>query len=228
MNRLQAVIASGSGRYRDPWHPFARTSALLSGLLAAGGFTVTIEDDLDQAMTRLDGVSLLVVNAGDPWRSGPPGPVPAEALAGFRHAVQRGIGILAMHPAPATMRGYPEWAPTIGAIWLPGISGHPPAAEITVTIDDPRFSDSGLASGGSVEVFDERYCHLQQLGPSEVVGTHTVDGTTHPAVWLRRVGRSRVAVDLLGHDERSYESETHRALILGLARWVVDRATEAP
>ena len=51
MNRLQAVIASGSGRYRDPWHPFARTSALLSGLLAAGGFTVTIEDDLDQAMT---------------------------------------------------------------------------------------------------------------------------------------------------------------------------------
>ena len=219
---------SGSGRYGDPWHPFAETSALLGELLTTAGFTVTVEEDLDAAMTRLDDVSLLVVNAGDPWRQATPAPAPPEAIDGFRQAVRRGVGILAMHTAPATMRGYPEWTSTVGAIWLPGISGHPPAAEITVTIRDPRFSpDSRLAPGGSIRVFDERYCHLQQVGHSEIVATHTVDGTVHPAVWLRLVGRSRIAVDLLGHDERSYDSETHRALIIALAQWAVDRTPEA-
>lgn len=229
MSGQQAVIVSGSGSYRDPWHPFAGTSARLAGLLATAGFTVTVEDDLDAAMTRLDGVSLLVVNAGDSWRSGSPAPVPPEAIAGFRHAVQRGVGILAMHTAPATMRGYPEWASTVGAIWLPGISGHPPAAEIAVTICEPQLSsNSPLPGNGTIQVFDERYCHLQQVGESEIVATHTVDGTIHPAVWLRTVGRSRVAVDLLGHDERSYDSVAHRSLIIALAHWAVDPAAGAP
>ena len=32
-------------------------------------------------------------------------------------------------------------------------------------------------------------------------------------------GRARVAVDVLGHDERSYGSPGHRALLRDLARW---------
>lgn len=220
----RTMIVSGSGRYRDPWHPFARTSALLAELLTSQGFMTTVEDDLDEAMTRLNGVSLLVVNAGDPWRNAAPssaphvpGPqfaAPPEAIEGFRQALQRGVGILAMHTAPATMRDYPDWAPTVGAIWLPGLSTHPPADEVTITVCDSR-----LAANDTIRVFDERYCRLQQVGQSETVATHTVDGTTHPTAWLRKVGRSRIAVDLLGHDERSYESEGHRALIISLARW---------
>lgn len=218
---LRAVIVSGSGRYSDPWHPFSRTSAALAELLADGGFAVSVEDDLDAAMTRLDDVSLLVVNAGDPWRNAAVAPTPAESISGFQHAVRRGIGILAMHTAAATMRGYPDWAPTIGAVWLPGISHHPPAAEIHVTMCDPRFVD-----GDSIRIFDERYCDLQPVGRSRVVATHTAEGTTHPAVWLRTVDRSRVAVDLFGHDERSYDSGGHRALITALARWATGQIAD--
>lgn len=222
MSKRRAVIACGSGRYADPWHPFATTSTLLAELLTTAGFTTVVEDDVDAAMTRLDGVSLLVVNAGDPWRGGPPTPAPMASAAGFRQALHHGIGILGMHTAPATMRGYPEWAPAVGAIWLPGISTHPPASDITVTIHDPQLAVAGIAAGGAIRVFDERYCQLQPIGQSDVVATHTVDGTTHPAVWRRQVARSRVAVDLLGHDERSYASETHRALVVALARWAAD------
>lgn len=210
----RALIVSGSGRYSDPWHQFATTSALLAELLASAGFAVTIEDDLDTAMTRLDGVSLLVVNAGDPWRDVTPEPAPTESVIGFRRAVKDGIAILAMHTTPATMRGYPDWAPTVGAVWLPGISTHPPIGSVDITIHDPRFGGSD-----SLRVFDERYCHLQPIDRSEIVATHQVDGTTHPTAWVRTVGRARVAVDLLGHDERSYASEGHRALIVALAHW---------
>lgn len=216
----QALIVSGSGRYGDPWHPFAATSALLAELLTSAGFAVTVEDDLDDAMTRLAAVSLLVVNAGDPWRDATPEPPPAASIAGFRQAVEDGIAILAMHTAPATMRGYPDWAPTVGAVWLPGISCHPPIGSVDIAIHDRRFGGPD-----AVGVVDERYCHLQPIGRSEIVATHQVEGATHPAAWLRTVGRSRVAVDLLGHDERSYASEGHRALVVALARWATEAGT---
>jgi type 1 glutamine amidotransferase len=57
------------------------------------------------------------------------------------------------------------------------------------------------------------------VGSSEIVATHEVDGVIYPTAWTRVVGRARVAADLLGHDERSYDSEGHRALLSNLARW---------
>ncbi len=62
---MRAVIASGSGRYADPWHPFPETSPLLAETPRGAGFAVEIDEDVDGAMARLAGVGLLVVNAGD-------------------------------------------------------------------------------------------------------------------------------------------------------------------
>jgi hypothetical protein len=76
----QALLLSGTGRYADPWHPFAETSAALAGLLREQGFGVEMADDVDAALARLaapDGPAdadlpdLLVVNVGLP-RDGRP------------------------------------------------------------------------------------------------------------------------------------------------------------
>lgn len=210
----RVVIASGAGRYADPWHPYPQTSAQLADLLARAGFAVAVDEDLDAAMTRLEGIDLLVVNAGDPWRNAEPAAVPAESVEGFRRAVEAGIGILAMHTAPATMRDYPDWPGTVGAIWLPQISMHPPADETKIEV-----VDSSLAGTSSFRVFDERYCKLQPVGTSRTVATHVVEGVVYPAAWTRTVGSSRVAVDVLGHDQRSYESDGHQRLLFALALW---------
>jgi len=69
------------------------------------------------------------------------------------------------------------------------------------------------------DVVDERYCRLQRFGRSHVVAEHDGEFGPEPTAWVREVGRSRIAVDVLGHDERSYESEGHRRLIAHLARW---------
>lgn len=211
---MRVVIATGEGRYADPWHPFATTSQCLETVLEDAGFTVRIDGDLDGAMTRLDGVDLLVVNAGDPWR-GMGDPPAAESVAGFGAALHRGIGILGMHAAAATMRDYPEWPEAFGAIWLPGLSWHPPVgvARITMTISRLGAHLEGF------DVLDERYSGLQRVGRSDIVATHEVDGAVHPTAWIRMVGRARVAADVLGHDERSYDSAGHRALLANLARW---------
>ena len=62
---MRAVIASGSGRYADPWHRSPETTPPPAGPLGGAGCAVEIGEDADGAMPRLAGVGLLVVNAGD-------------------------------------------------------------------------------------------------------------------------------------------------------------------
>ncbi|WP_245861235.1 ThuA domain-containing protein [Microbacterium aurantiacum] len=214
---MRAVIASGSGRYADPWHPFDRTSPLLARVLEPAGFDVEIDDDVDHAMANLQGVDLVVVNAGDPWRSADSaGAAPRASTSGFAAALERGIGVLAVHSALSSLRDYPEWAPAIGGMWVPGLSWHPPA-------DIADITGGELPSGPTIEafaVFDERYARLQQFGERQVVATHLVDGAVEPTAWVRQHGASRIAVDTLGHDEESYASAGHRALLARLAGWL--------
>ncbi|MCT9819177.1 ThuA domain-containing protein [Microbacterium sp. W1N] len=238
---MRALIASGTGRYADPWHPFPRTSPLIADALAAAGIEARIEHDVDAAMRSLAGVDLLVVNAGDPWRTDAgDAAVPAESIAGLAAALERGIGVLALHCAVASLRDYPEWAPAIGAMWVPGLSFHPPHGEVAVrgrgdgdgagdgadaavagpTVPDFRVADFSVAD---FSVADERYCRLQRLGRSAVVAQFdgAESGDVEPAAWIREVGAARIAVDVLGHDERSYASAGHRRLLAQLARWAL-------
>jgi type 1 glutamine amidotransferase len=216
--RRHAVLATAEGRYTDPWHPFAETTERLRGVLAEQGFTAEVAP-VDDALQRLDGADLLVVNAGDPWGDEVPAVgAPAASVAGLAAALERGIGVLAMHAALASLRDYAAWAPATGGVWLPGVSMHPP-------ISDTRFSwrPHPLADAEPLAAFDERYAYLQRIGDSEVVAEHEHDGVAHPVVWVRRHGAARVAVDLLGHDTRSYDSGSHRALIGRLADWAAAR-----
>lgn len=217
----RALIATGTGRYAEPWHPFEETSDRLRLVLEATGFDAVIAP-VDEGLQRLDGVDLLVVNAGDPWRDGGSVGAPAESIVGLDAALDRGIGILALHAALASLRDYAAWASATGGVWLPGVSMHPP-------ISDAEFAwaDHPLAGDEPLVAFDERYAFLQAIGASEVVATHEHDGVIHPVVWTREhrggEGVSRVALDLLGHDARSYDSPSHRALIARLADWATGR-----
>ncbi len=214
--RPRALIASGAGRYGDPWHPFAATSARLADVLAGAGFDASVDDDLDGAMTRLADVDLLVVNAGDPWRDGATRGSPAAARGGLRDALARGMGVLAVHSAVSSLRDYPEWPAAVGAVWLPGVSMHPEIGRARITAQR-----GGEVEMPDFEVFDERYCRLQRIGESVVVATHAgADaGEIEPTAWIRDAGRARVGVSVLGHDERAYDSAGNVALVTALARW---------
>ena len=214
---MRALIASGAGRYSDPWHPFSKTSPLIGQVLSEGGFEVAIDDDVDRAMMHLSGIDLLVVNAGDPWRSGD-GRLAADAAppAALAEALRGGMGVLAFHSSLASLRDYPAWAAAIGGMWIPSVSWHPPLAPF-------QIRGLGLPSGEDIddfEVTDERYASLQFIGASQVVADHQVSGRREPTAWVRHYGASRIAVNTLGHDERSYDSEGHRKLIKRLAGWV--------
>ncbi len=215
----RALVLVGSGRYADPWHPFAETGSIVAEILGERGWQVEVSDDVDAGMASLDGFDLVAVNAGDPWREGDRGAVPAAA-EGFAAALDRGIGVLALHAAVSSLRDYPEWAPAVGAMWVPTLSLHPDAGEMTVQVE-PDIVPSEIPT--RFHLHDERYCALQRLGRRTVVAWHEGDGTgtQEAAAWVREHGAARVAVDVLGHDARSFDSAAHRTLVAGLAAWAV-------
>ncbi|WP_460573480.1 ThuA domain-containing protein [Humibacter soli] len=47
------TVISGSGRYADPWHPFAETSERIAGILEDAGHDVTISGDVDARLAEL-------------------------------------------------------------------------------------------------------------------------------------------------------------------------------
>jgi type 1 glutamine amidotransferase len=223
-----AVVAAGTGRYSDPWHPFIATSRLIAGALEADGWTVTLDDNLDRALASLEGVDLLVVNAGDPWRNGQTGRgAPDASTAGLRTALERGIGVLAVHNAVATLRDYPDWRATIGGEWVEGRSFHPEISQATVRIvaRHPITAGPALDDADSFTLFDEQYIALDLDPEVAVLAVHEHEGRTHPLLWTREYRATRAVVSALGHDERSFSSPEHLAVLRGAARWAARRAS---
>ncbi|MGX5696617.1 ThuA domain-containing protein [Agromyces soli] len=221
----RAVLLSGAGRYGDPWHPFAETSAALAEMLGEAGFAVDRFDAAEAALAALDGASLLVVNAGDPDGPNAEGAVAAPAdpelvAAGdqlLRAALERGIGVLATHTGAASLREYSAYGEALGGRWVRGRSWHPPLDEAHVRVVGAHPARSGV---DDFVVRDERYLDLDVTAPVEIVAEHEHDGARHPLVWARTTGRSRVVVDLLGHLPESYASPGHRALLRGALAWL--------
>ncbi len=218
----RALVASGSGRYADPWHPFPATSDLLARTLTAAGLDVEVRHDVDAVLRDLGGVDLLVVNAGDPWHNGTAGRgAPPESVAGLESATARGIGILAVHAAAASLRDYPAWRTVLGGAWTVGESMHPPFGEAHVRVYADRHPI--VAGTSDLTLLDERYCRLAVDGDLTVLADHEFDGERHPLVWAREVGSSRVCYSALGHDQRAYDSAPYLALLDRIARWLTHR-----
>ncbi|KRC59057.1 hypothetical protein ASE14_14785 [Agromyces sp. Root81] len=224
---MRAVILSGSGRYADPWHAHSETSERLGELVAAAGFDVEIDGaDIDRTLARLsDDVGLIVVNAGDPHAPAAEGETAAAveasvldaANAALDAAIDRGVGILAVHAAAASLRDYPAYERALGARWIRDRSWHPPIGEAAVHIVGNHAIAGGLAD---FTVFDERYTDFRLDDVIEPIAEHEHDGIRHPLVWAREFGRSRLVYDALGHDARSYASEGHRELLARSLAWL--------
>jgi len=216
--RARAVVLTGAGRYADPWHRFAETTARLVDILAEAGLDAEVAEDVDARLADLGHPDLLVVNAGDPWRGGDHG-APAAARANLASALDGGIGVLAVHAAISSLRDYEVWHPAVGGDWIVGTSGHPPIGSADISIEPVAHPiTAGLADFSLV---DE--CYMGLAVDPDVVGlaSHRHEGGTFPLLWAREHGRSRLVYDALGHDVRSYESPTHRELIRRSVSWAV-------
>ncbi|HLS63095.1 MAG TPA: ThuA domain-containing protein [Ruania sp.] len=223
---MKAVVISGAGRYTDPWHDFAGTSAQLAVELSELGLDAEVLT-LGEADVPSTAVDLLVVNAGG---GSTPRPVEdsaadqrGEALAEWtREQTAGGLPTLVTHTGSNTFYDDDRWEQLIGGRWVPGTSWHPPLApaQVQVTAAEHPIT-SGLAE--QLSVVDERYCDLRVAGDVTVLVDQEEDGRRHPIVWARAAGGVRVVHDALGHDAAAYRSPDRRALLGREVDWLLQR-----
>jgi type 1 glutamine amidotransferase len=209
----RSLILSGGGKYSDPWHSFAATSARIAALLAAIGHEVEISDLVADSVADLRGWDLIVVNAA----AGPPGDTSA-AQAGLLAALDRGVGVLAIHVGACALLRLPVWESVTGAAWISGRSMHPKAGPCRILTHPERHPI--CAPVADFDIVDERYCYLRVAPDIVPLAVHEHAGELHPLLWARAWNNARVVTDLLGHDERSYDSPSHRELVSQAARWL--------
>ena len=214
----RSLVLSGGGKFADPWHRFARTSARLADVLWSLGHQVEVTDFVADRVADLSGFDLIVVNAA----AGPGGSAAEQNAArdGLAAALDRGLGVLALHVGVCTLLRLPQWEAVTGASWVEGQTGHPPLGPARVQIHQERHPI--VASVPDFDVIDERYTGLR-LAPGLVpLATHRHHGRQHPLVWARELGPSRVVADTLGHGVQSYDSAGHRRLLSRAAQWLTE------
>jgi len=230
----RVLILSGGGDHADPWHSFLETSEAIGVLLEADGFEVQLAVQVDRELARLAPRApeqpalfdepeprtpdLVVVNAA---RAEGDEAIPSPAAReGLRSHLARGGGLLAVHAATVLWPGWEDWERILGGRWVAGRSWHPdlgPARVLLGPTAHPITAD--LEGRDHFDLVDERYSDLRVSPEAQQLAWHEYGGVHHPLLWAREVGPARVAVDLLGHDLRSYASAERRALLLGAARW---------
>lgn len=213
---MKVVIAAGTGRYGDPWHPFVETSKLIEESLIAAGHTVVLFTDVDASLQHLEKADALLVNAGDPWRNGVTahGALPMST-AGLAAALDRGIGIVALHNAVSSLRDYPRWKHALGGEWVAGVSWHPERSAISV----PVTAHPASGNVTMINAIDELYTDLSIAGDAVVLASHLHEGIEHPLLWAREYGAGRAVVSTFGHDETAYVPET-LTLVTSAVEWV--------
>lgn len=220
-----ALVISGAGRYADPWHDFAGTSARLAQLLGQAGLDTQVAT-LGEADPPGEPVDLLVVNAGGGSTPRPvedtPSDARGEALAEWvRQAVAAGTPLLATHTASNTFYDDGRWAGLLGGRWIPGTSWHPPMAPATVQVTAAAHPIT--AGMSELSVNDERYCDQELLGEVDVLVDHAEDGRRHPIVWAQESGAGRVVYDGLGHDRQAYDGADRQKLLMRELDWLLHR-----
>ena len=214
MSARATLFSGGHG------HPFAETSAALTEILRAAGWSPDIALTLDDTLAGLADSDLLVVNALY-WSM-----TQHEKYAPFRAAlafwasdaqidrleawVAGGGRLLAMHTACLCFDTQPRWKALLGGGWTWGVSHHPPLGPIRVA----------LTGGAGFDLIDEVYHHLAPVPEARIWAQSALEEGPQPVAWTRTFGRGRVAVDALGHDRRSLDAPAHRALIGGLLDWL--------
>jgi uncharacterized protein len=230
------LILSGAGRYDDPWHPFAESSAGIASVAEEAGHDAEVRDVVPDATADLDAFDLLVVNTGG---GGPDADLSRDPDWDASHRriddhARAGRPLLAVHTGLNTFRDWPGWGDLLGGLWVPGTSGHPAAGIATFQAVEgaeqhPVFA--GLPHGGDIlpelegtpvlTARDERYSDLVLQDGITPLLCHETRPHLQTVGWAR--GRT-VLCDALGHDGRAYLSVARRRYLANEIDWLLAAA----
>jgi type 1 glutamine amidotransferase len=116
-------------------------------------------------------------------------------------------------------------------VWNWDRSSHPPLGPARISPTEAGRHHPITSGTDAFTTVDEVYGFLDAEPDLVPLLTSPHDGTDHPVLWARTVGRGRVVTDLLGHDGAAMGQARHRELLGRAARWLTESSpdrSEAP
>lgn len=213
-------ILTGGGRYGDPWHPFAKTSAAVVEALEGAGHDVTNLPDEPDSLRRLADVDLVVVNlGGQPMETIEPDAEWSEAQAEFGDWIRAGGRVLGLHTASNAFPDWPEWPELLGGRWVRGTSMHPERCIATFEPAEDASHHAVWNGLDTVAAYDERYSDLEVFEGSTPLVRHETAEQFQVMGWAKG---DRVIYDGMGHCERSYQSPSRIQFLLNQVDWLLN------
>ncbi|QGN31570.1 ThuA domain-containing protein [Microlunatus sp. Gsoil 973] len=222
MTHSRIRIIAGTGRYTDPWHPFAETARCMADLLGEAGHKVEIAESTPEAFTELTDTDLVVINCGgNPEVELAPEPIWQQSFQAFERWLGSGHPVLGVHAASNAFPDWPAWPELLGGRWVRGRSHHPPRTEFTFKVPPAGRDHPALGGLTHVSVLDERYSELDVSADAVPLLQHRFDDKDQVMAWaLQRDGRKTV-YDGLGHDAQSFASADRRRLLTAEVGWLL-------
>ena len=233
---IRTLVITGHNNHN--WQYTSRVHA--DTLEATGRFDVTITDDPAAALAdaaNLGTYKLFVLDYNDiqePKRWGD------AAEKNFVDAVSRGVGVVAVHAADNSFKGWADYERMLGLMWRDG-TGHGPVHEFKVeVVDKDHPITKGLADFTTrdelyhdlVNSQNARYSLLARaMSTTESGGT----GKHEPMAFTLEFGRGRVFATPLGHvwtgvedTKSSVTTPGFRALLTRGAEWAATGSVTLP
>ena len=210
-------LAGSLSRGRQSHH-HARVFGFADGqlLFGTGERTYTYTETADAAFREaLNGAALLALANNKPIED------ETSRAAIFAH-VDAGRPLLVTHPA--SWYNWADWPEYNERLIGGGSRSHEPLQAFSVDIVQPNHP---LMAGvpDRFEVVDELY--RAELLPDAravvvAIGRSHETGAIYPVVWVRRVGKSMIVVNTLGHDDRTHDHPAYKRMVANARAWLLE------
>ncbi len=194
-------------------HDFAKWWGGSDLALLGDGTTARYTEDPKSLAARIPAARLLVLANNQP--------IPADARREVHGLVERGGGLLLLHPA--TWFNWADWPEFNARLVGGGSRSHETYGEFEVRVVDASHP---LAEGlpETFRVKDELYRFEREPSGPELhvvaVGRSLATGAEFPVVWTVERASGRTACITLGHDGAAHEHPAYRTLLRNAARWL--------
>jgi type 1 glutamine amidotransferase len=225
----KALILTGDNIEAHEWQ---RTTAALQSILENGtDFHVDISDDIeDLGEYNLDDYDLLVLNYCNWNKNDPPGDM---SKAAFTEYLSNGGGLMILHFSNGAFHyslpyagksDWPEYRKICRRVWdHHSNSSHDDYGPINVLVNQPSHPITEGLEPFAIE--DELYFNQKGTEPLDTLisAKSKITGNIEALAWHYQYGNGRVFQSLLGHNEKSYDSEGYRQLLMRAANWTAKR-----
>jgi type 1 glutamine amidotransferase len=214
-------------------HSFRHTAPMLADIFSADGIVTDVFDDIEAGLAELrNGRHRLLTVHCLRWTMSKGlkyalfRPVWGFSLSeqgrsAIREHLAAGRGMLGLHTASVSFDDWPEWGSLLGAVWIQGVSSHPVAGPLSISVDADDHPVTRGVEG--FECKDERYTDLSIASGVRMLGSaRTPDGAApQPAVFVSEPLGGRSVYLTPGHEAVTFDIPAYRRLLRQSAAWCI-------